>query len=237
MISPEISENSESLNTKQKLIELKLYIWKDYKKFENLSKDSRLKNWINKIFNKSFQLAFPEECKHFEKINIWWTIQKILKKYPNIRQEIIWDLWLSLQEVKFSKLSNKQKINFLSLYQSVSTKDWKFKSDISPNNIISDVNNNNINNLEEINKQFKYLNIKNLLLLKKTLQDDFWLSSEEYEKVKEYLEIIKKHPEYTWKTRVLQVSSPVSYLSISIIKFLLWSIWRYYFDDIWKPNL
>lgn len=233
----ESTEQAESLTTEQKLKELKLYISKDYKDFETLCKDQKLQNWVNKIFNKSIQLIFQKECKLFENINIWLTIQKILKKYPNIKQQIIWDLWLSLEEKNFSNLSSWQKINFLSLYRTVSTENWKFKDNISSDDIIPNIKKNTIKILKKINNQFSRMNIKNFLKLKKTLQKNFWLTSEESEKMEKYLEYIKNHPEYVQKPALAQFSGIGSCLSRFILMPILWYLWIYYIDDIWKPNV
>ena len=74
----ELFENTkEGLNVLKKNAE-------DYKRFESLSKNPTLKKWLEKLYNKSCSTAFSEEWKQFETLNIWWTIQEILNKYPDL---------------------------------------------------------------------------------------------------------------------------------------------------------
>ena len=197
--SPETLETRES-GTAQELKDLKLDISdrsENRKRFDALSKDSVLKNWLNKLYDKSCKLAFSEEWKEFEKLDIWKTLENIMKQYPSLWLEICWDLWLSLSESKFSKLSLQQKLNFTELYSSVYWKSIFYKKNPSSQDIISRIKQNNEANFNKINRLFERKNVKNFLQLEKTLKD-FGLNSSEIWKIKEYLQIIKKHPEFIW---------------------------------------
>lgn len=239
MTTPETPKNPETQETKQELNELKLDISnksKDYKNFKSLSKSPLLKSWLNKLYNKSCELAFSEEWKNFAKINIWKTIENILKKYPSLWFEISWKLWLSLSETKFSKLSLQQKLNFTALYTSVYWKNIFYKKNPSSQDLINRIRQNNEANFNKINRQFERKNIKNFLQLEDTLKD-FGLNSAEIWKVKEYLEIIKKHPDFVWINKPNEAWNPWGYLIVAALALALWALWMHYIDNLWKMNI
>lgn len=211
----------------------------DYEKFESLSKDSTLKNWMEKIYNKACDKVFSEERKHFEKLHIWWTLQKILKKYPDLLIYITWDLWLSLTEKNFSKLSTEKKLNFTALYQAVLWNNILDKKNPASSDIFNRVKRNLHENTEKISDNFKRKNVSNFLQLEKTLKEDFWLTANESEKVKEYLELIKKHPELASNGFSVIESWMWSWwwmLIWLVTWLLLWALWMHYIDNIWKIN-
>ena len=235
--NPEVRENQEAPETREELDNLKKEV-KDYKEFETLSKDPILNSWLNKLFNKNCEEVFSKEWKHFEKLHIWWTIQKILKKYPDLLFYITWNLWLSLEEKNFSKLSLEQKIKFTSLYQAVTEKGLFYKKNPTSQDILERVNRNVIWNMNRINNNFKRENIKNILDLEKTLKK-YWLNKNEIWKVKEYLLFIKKHPEFlNWKNMTLKAESLVWYLVVAglslVLWLVLWAVWMHYIDNLWK---
>ena len=123
---------------------------KDYKNFEVLSKNQTLKKWLEKIYNNICSVTFSEERKQFETLNVWWTIQEILNKYPDLAIYISWDLWLSLKEQKFSKLSTKQKFNFTALYEAVNWNGLFDKKEPSSSNIYDRVKRNITSNTEKM---------------------------------------------------------------------------------------
>ena len=234
-------EKSELLETTQgKLSDLKLSIGpdksKDKEKFEKLSKDKTLKNWLNKLYNKSCEKTFSEEWEHFKKLHIWWTLQKIVKKYPNLLFYITWNLWLPLGEKNFSKLSLEQKLNFTALYQAVEWKGLFDKKNATPRDMLERVKEKAVLNMDKINKNFARTNITNFLQLEKTLTEDFKLTSAEAWKVKEYLELIKKHPEFIWKNEILEAWTWGWMIIWLLIGAALAILWMYYIDNIWNIN-
>ena len=224
----ELFENTkEGLNVLKKNAE-------DYKRFESLSKNPTLKKWLEKLYNKSCSTAFSEEWKQFETLNIWWTIQEILNKYPDLVIYVSWDLWLSLKEKNFSKLSTQQKFNFTSLYQAVNWNGLFDKKEASSSDIFNRVKRNIAANTEKINDKFKYKNLSNFLQLEKTLKEDFWLTVDESKKVKEYLELIKKHPEFVWDMKIIEAGNAWGYIVVAILALALWALWMHYIDNLWK---
>lgn len=207
---------------------------KDYKNFEVLSKNQTLKKWLEKIYNNICSVTFSEERKQFETLNVWWTIQEILNKYPDLAIYISWDLWLSLKEQKFSKLSTKQKFNFTALYEAVNWNGLFDKKEPSSSNIYDRVKRNITSNTEKINNKFKRKNVSNFLQLEKTLQEDFWLTINESKKVKEYLEIIKKHPEFVWNMKVIEAWNTGWYIVVAVLALALWALWMHYIDNLWR---
>ena len=235
--SPETLETRES-GTAQELKDLKLDISdrsENRKRFDALSKDSVLKNWLNKLYDKSCKLAFSEEWKEFEKLDIWKTLENIMKQYPSLWLEICWDLWLSLSESKFSKLSLQQKLNFTELYSSVYWKSIFYKKNPSSQDIISRIKQNNEANFNKINRLFERKNVKNFLQLEKTLKD-FGLNSSEIWKIKEYLQIIKKHPEFIWINKPNEAWNRIWYAIFLLVGVVLWALWMHYIDNIGKIN-
>ena len=207
---------------------------KDYKNFEVLSKNQTLKKWLEKIYNNICSVTFSEERKQFETLNVWWTIQEILNKYPDLAIYISWDLWLSLKEQKFSKLSTKQKFNFTALYEAVNWNGLFDKKEPSSSNIYDRVKRNITSNTEKINNKFKRKNVSNFLQLEKTLQEDFWLTINESKKVKEYLEIIKKHPEFVWNMKIIEAWNTWWYIVVAVLALALWALWMHYIDNLWR---
>ena len=224
-------------DTNQKLKDLKFDIFgnsKDRKRFETLSKDSTLKKWIEKIYEKSCNDVFSKERKHFEKLHIGWTLKKMLQKYPNLRLEITWKLWLSLKERKFSNLTLWQKLKFTALYQSVNWNSFFDKKNPTSDDIAKRINRNIFDNIKKINRNFTLKNVGNFLKLEKTLKEDFKLTQSEALKVKEYLEIIKKHPEFIWINKPIEAASWWWYGIALVIGLILWAVWMHYIDNIWK---
>lgn len=246
MTTPETPKDPETYEPKEEgLISLQNKIIWDSKKFESLSKDPSLINWLKKVSNKCCEKAFSEQWEHFEKLNVWKTIENILKKYPNLWFEISWNLWLPLSERNFSKLSLQQKLNFTALHSAIFWKNVFYKNNPSSQDIINRIRQNNKANFNKINRQFERKNIKNLLDLEDTLKD-FGLTSAEIWKVKEYLLLIKKHPELAWAwidyTAVPNKAwDTTAYLIISALALILWAVlwalWKHYIDNIWKVEI
>lgn len=230
--SPEIESINEDLGG----LKTEMFSVKDRKDFETLSNNPTLKKGLNKLFNKSCKQAFSEEWKHYEKLNVWKTIENILKKYPDLWFEISWKLWLSLSERKFSNLSLQQKLNFTALHESIFWKNILYKKNPSSQDILSRINQNSRSNFNKINRQFERKNVKNFLDLEKTLKE-FGLASDEIWKVKEYLVILKKHPEFIyWRNKTIEAGSGWWYAIVGILAFALWALWMHYIDNIWKIN-
>ena len=236
--NPEALNSPENPETRQELKELRLDISKDHKKFESLSKDPVLKKWLEKLFKKNCEMTFSEEWKHFERLNIWKTMENILKKYPDLWFHISWELKLPLSERKFSNLSLQQKLNFTALHSAIFWKNIFYKKNPSSQDIIDRIRQNNKANFNKINSQFERENIKNLLDLEDTLKD-FGLTSSEIWKVKEYLLLIKKHPEFAWINKPQEADllpNWVWYAFFLLVGVALWVLWKYYIDNLWEVN-
>ena len=227
-------EKSEVISTtKKELSDLNLSIWpdkrKDREKFEKLSKDSDLQKWLEKIYDKSCKMAFSEEWKVFEKMNISKKLNDILKSHPSLWLKISWDLWLPLWEAKFSKLTTQQKVNFTTLYKAID------KKNLSTEDIISRINRFNKENFNKINRQFEKENAKNFLRLETTLKE-FWLNSKEISKVSEYMLLVKKHPEFIWDMQPEKAGWARGYVIVAVLAFALWAIWMHYIENMWKEK-
>ena len=215
-------------------------LWKqtrDYEKFQILSKNLELKKWLNKLYNVSCERVFWEEWKKFESVNVSRKLNDVLKKYPDLWLKITWDLNLPLWENKFSSLTIQQKLNYTILHEAVYWDNIFYKKVPSSKDIYERIGYISRKYNDKINKSFKNKNITNFLQLEKTLKEDFNLTPSESWKVKEYLELIKKHPEFVNDYQILSwIWSWWWMLMWMVVWLLLWALWMYYIDNIWKIN-
>lgn len=211
---------------------------KDYEKFQTLSKNVELKQWLTKLYDISCEKVFWEEWKKLESVNVSNDLNDILKKYPDLWLIITWDLKLPLWESKFSNLTTQQKYSYSVLYEAIHWKNILYKKSPSSADIFNRIKSIDAKHMDKINGNFKLKNVSNLLQLEKTLKEDFNLTQKESEKVKEYLELIKKHPEFVNEYQ-LQLSWIWSWWWVLIwlvTWLLLWALWMHYIDNIWKIN-
>ena len=234
---------------KEELKELELNInvnggLEDFKKFEQLSNDPDVQSAVNKISEQCCKIAFEDEWKNLEKVNIWKYITNILKKYPDLWLYVSWTLGLPLTVNNFSDLTIEQKMSFLSLHKTLNI--WHEKNIIEKiNNIWYSKNNTSgdiIKNCDrtrksfydKLNREFRIKNILSLLPLKTALKNNFWLVDQEISKYMDYLKIIKKHPEYIWKVEVQQAWTWGWLIFWLITGVLLWVLWYYFVDNFGK---
>lgn len=236
-----LSNNNEMQNLLEDTRNELNILWKktrDYEKFQILSKNLELKKGLTKLYDVSCERVFWEEWKKFESMNISSEINDVLKKYPDLWLKIMWDLNLPLWESKFSSLTTQQKYNYSILYDAIYWKNILYKKSPSSADIYSRIKNLDAKYVDKINGNFKLKNASNLLQLEKTLKEDFKLTPSESWKVKEYLEMIKKHPEFVNDYRFLEawIWSWWWMLIWLVTWLLLWAIWMHYIDNIWKIN-
>ncbi len=215
-------------NTNLELLNLNKGIEKDKKQFETLSKDPLVISWVEKISKKCCERVFGKEWKKISGINVQETINKA-EKAPFMRMYIESILWLK-DIINFNSMTTQQKLNFFALHKVLEDKK------IQENNIV-DKTNKLLNQYQsKINNEFKWTNISNLGILKNTLLKDYWLTDKEAEKLKEYLLIVKKHPEFIWEMRVLESWSNVWWFIAIWFAFLLGVIWMYSVEHFWDKK-
>ena len=223
-------------STKNELNVLWKWVRKDYEKFQTLSKNLDLKKWLNKLFDINCEKVFWEDWKKFESINVWNQLNDILEKYPDLWLKVVWDFKLPLWESKFSNLTTEQKLNYSILYEAVYWKNPFYKKEPTSGDILNRIKSINLKYTDKINKNFRNINISNFLQVEKTLKEDFKLTPNEAWKVKEYLETIKKHPEFLWDMVIMESWMPWWYIIVAVLWIALWALWMHYIDNIWKIN-
>lgn len=247
--NPEALENLETPETKQELRTLETQITWDRRKFETLSKSSILKRWMEKIMKKWLEgriKTFEENHNKYTKESVDYYTESMVKKHPELINFIVWDLKLPVRtndswiKIKFSQLSFEQKLNFMALMESswdytgdwykkakvseIIDKYWKYMWDFTKE--VTDKFNNSIDK----NKNFLWL-----VNLEGVLKNDYWLTDSEYKKMKEYLDLIQKHPEYVWwRMKPQEAWNGLWYLIVAWLSILLWVMWTLYFQNVWR---
>lgn len=259
MTNPETPKSPEIPGTKYELKTLKTDVSWDYKKFETLSKNSSLKSWLSKILKKESSGIISAFEKDFRKQEQnWITIESIGRLICNYHPDLIgfyrWDLWLpyedfqtpqnqhKMKNTKFSQLTYEQKMKFMPLYNLLRSYGFNASkiSKISSKDIIDKYNNyarvnqkiitDHFNQTVKSNEiAFWYVNLENVL------KKNYWLTDTECKKMKEYIELIQKHPEYVWwkfKKQVEQAGSGLWYLIAYLIGAATMILWYYAYQWI-----
>ena len=220
---------------------------KDQVKFENLSKDSLLKSWLEKVFYR----WIDDEIRSFEKSHegVFNNVDKytadIIKDHPDLAFFVIWELNLPIRTEKgwakrFVDLSLKQKLNFMALAGVV----WEYTWDWFKNAATSDIMDKyqkRMNKFVEKGTQdlntemYEHKNIVWLTNLKKILKQRYWLTDEECKMVEKYIKTIEEHPEYVWMERENNTINAwrgrLVWMAIGVV---LWAYWMYRFDRRWR---
>lgn len=236
--NPETPTNPEAPEPKQELETLETQVTWDRRKFEALLKNSTLKNWLDKILKKeSASIISTFESQYKENENKWLSIESwtrlIAKTDPGLLWFVCWDLWLPYEELavrwmkntKFSQLTYEQKMNFISLYNTLRTYNFNI-SRVKPKDFINKYKSLAAGNLRIITEKFNKRvsdneNIVWLVDLKKVLKNQYWLTDAETKKVGEYVELVQKHPEYVWW-----------FSEISKIQQAGWFPWKSFFECV-----
>lgn len=208
--SPEVSKNPENPGTNYELKTLKSSVSADYKKFETLSKDASLKKWLEKIMKKGLSWRIESFAKNYNSLSkerVGYYTARMVKYHPELISFIAWELWLPIKtdksrvEYDFSALSLEQKLSFMALYEAEYDL-WSNFKNVGTKQIIDKYKSYLKQFSEEAtNKLNKEVDKKKVLWfvdLEKVLKKEYWLTDTEYKKMKEYIELIQKHPEYVW---------------------------------------
>lgn len=218
---------------------------KDYKKFEQLSKDVDVKNWAMKIFEKACNNVMKEKFEILEKENVKEFLVNLINRNRDLLFYISWDLWLPLNIENFADLNISQKLNFAALYKTInkwaldtSNRDkistYFTKTKTTSKEIISSCNDNLKWYYDEINRDFKWSNISNFLKLKKTLKKDYGLTDAEADKYEEYVLLVQKHPEYLWILKPNEAGTSAWFIVFFIVWIIVWALWYHFIDNFWK---
>lgn len=214
--NPETPRSPETTTPEQELVALETQISWDRKKFETLLKDSTLKTWLEKIIKKESEptiSTFREWYKVNESnrhLSIESWTRHAVKQCPALVTFICWDLGLPYEELaargmkntKFSQLTFEQKMNFMSFNDTIRYYNWDI-SRVSPKDFIKQCKSIMAERMKSITDRFnkKVNDNKNLIWLvdiEKILKNIYWLTDDESKKLKEYITLIQKHPEYVW---------------------------------------
>lgn len=249
MTTPETLRESEAPRTEQELRTLETQVSWDYRKFETLSKSPILKKWMEKIMEKwldSKIQAFIETSNWKVDYYIWTMIEK----HPELVSFIRWELnlpvkiWESSDKVKFSQLSFEQKLSFMALVEFYwdnvpAYKNMKTSKIIEGYRKYMEKFSNQVtehfNRTMENNKDFLWLWFVNI---EKVLKKEYWLTETESKKMKEYIELIQKHPEYvkqiTWWYEIKpQLASASWWLIFAfIVGVIVWAVGYAYFSNM-----
>ncbi len=240
----DVSIEDVKYDTKNKLSNLEKDISKDLEKFEKLANDKDVQIWAIKIFEKSCNDVMAKDFEKMKNIDVKDFLHNISKKYKDLRFYVSWELQLPLSVANFSNLTTNQKLNFLALYETMNVgKDesfrWKLK-DLwwkKVNNsaeIIKSCNNRLDWYYKDINKWFKKINNLNFWNIKNTLIKDFGLTETETTKYKEYILLIKKHPEYIWIIKPQEAGKWWLVITWIVIWVILWALWYHFVDNFGK---
>lgn len=241
MATPETLKTPETPEAKQELKTLKLNVSKDYEKFENLSKSPVLKKWMEKIMKKALEWEMNFNSR--KSVDEYTSI--MIEKHPELISFIVWELnlpvktWKSGNRVQFSQLSFEQKMKFKALVKVYWDNENRY-GNINSKKIIDEyrkyMDEFTKKATDSFNKEIdKNKNIVWLVDLEKVLKNTYGLTDSEYKKMKEYLEIIQKHPEYVWwKMKPQEAWNAVWYLLVAWLSLLLWVIWTLYIQNVWR---
>lgn len=208
---------------------------KDREKFDKLSTDSTLKKWLDKIVKKETKSMIDTfEKQYYESLDRNWVgylngklvyphersveavTRLVVRQHPDLISFVCWDLWLPYEKIairntkmtNFSQLTFEQKMSFMSLYNTIRFYGGQI-SKISSRDFINQyytqynayfkIVADNFNRIIEPRKILWYADVENVV------KNTYWLTSAEWKKFKEYIEIIQKHPEYVWWDKEIKV--------------------------------
>ncbi len=180
--------NSQALESKdsdasKELKTFQLGITKEYQEFKKLAASPLVKSGLKKIFDKASQKAFEEEWKKFREVNIGRYLNRLVQKYPALAFFVSGKLKLPTSDMKFSALTTEQKVNFTALYRAINPskmqKFFTYKEANSGANIVNNYELSQKGVRDDLNNQFRWMNLKNFGRLQTTLTSDFGLSQQE----------------------------------------------------------
>ncbi len=245
--SPEVPKNPENPGTNYELKTLKSNVSADYKKFETLSKDASLKKWLEKIIKNGLKWrieTFAKSHNSISKERVGYYTARMVKNHPELITFISWELWLPIKtdksrvEYEFSALSFEQKLSFMALYET-EYDFWSNLKNVKTKQIIDKYKSYIKQFSEEATKSFNRKVDDNKILgfvnLEKVLKKEYWLTDSECKKMKEYLELVQKHPEYVWwdyKKQIEQAGSGWWYLIAYLIGAATMVLWYYAYQWI-----
>lgn len=231
-------------NTREEMRGIERSIDRDRKRFDELSKDKDVKNWSMKIFEKCCNEAMKKDFEKMKNVNVKEIMDSLMSWHKDLVIYITWDLKLPLSTEKFADLTTAQKLNFLALYETLNIwkdrsilwrlRDWQYSKWTDSKDIVNNCNQRLEWYYKNINDSFKRTNNLNLWNIKKTLEKDFWLTEKEAEKYKEYVLLIKNHPEYIWIIKPQEAGVSPWYFVVFGIWLVLWALWMYAIDHFWK---
>ncbi len=232
-MSERLNENYDS--PKQKLYTLEREVTKDYKEFQRLSKDTNVIKGLTKVFDKCWNEVIKDEAEKIGNLDVWAEMKNILKNHPDLWEYVSGTLKLPLSNVKFSQLNTQQKINYLAFHDAFKYRRLKklqgHKEPTNAENIINNCTANLKLYQAKIDSKFSGTNLRNLLALETTLENDFWLTDAEAKQVKKYLKLIQDHPEYVSQFQVKEAWFKAIGISF-LIGVVMWAIWMYWVSHL-----
>ena len=229
----------------KQLIDLKIDV-KDRKRFENLSKDLDIKKWLKKIMQKwlNWEIEAFGDIAKYSKQTVGYYTSEVTKDHPELISFIAWELNLPIKTDKsridfhFSALSFEQKLNAIALYNTRKSFWPNFKK-IETKKIISkhksymkqfsDKVTNDLNSRINKKKILWFVDLDNVL------KSEYWLTDKECKKVKEYISLIQKHPEYVWWRMKPQKAGFWTWFAVgAIVTAIIWVLGYFAYDNIFS---
>lgn len=230
---------TEQNNPKKELKVLQLGITKEYQEFQKLAASPLVKSGLNKIFYKTSQKAFADERRNLDNKNIWSYLNNLMKAYPSLAFFISGKLKLPTSDMKFSALITEQKINFIALYRALNPtkmqKVFNYKEVNSVENIVYNYVSSKNRVLNDLNNQFRWMNLKNFGRLQTTLTSDFGLSQQEAWACIKYFKSLEKNPQFvnSFSPQEAGMKSGLAFLGAGIV---LGALWYHFIANLWNPT-
>ncbi len=236
--------NSQALESKdsdasKELKTFQLGITKEYQEFKKLAASPLVKSGLKKIFDKASQKAFEEEWKKFREVNIGRYLNRLVQKYPALAFFVSGKLKLPTSDMKFSALTTEQKVNFTALYRAINPskmqKFFTYKEANSGANIVNNYELSQKGVRDDLNNQFRWMNLKNFGRLQTTLTSDFGLSQQEAWACIKYFKSLEKNPQFvnSFSPQEAGMKSGLAFLGAGIV---LGALWYHFIANLWNPT-
>ena len=192
-------------------------------KLKEYQQDPELKSAYDKINDKIIGKVISEKWKEYENTNVTHTIDYIIKQYPKLWFSVVEGLWLPKSSdgnrvVLFNDLPSNKKLRFIALNEAIKqrspSKLLKNKDPLDERTIgvgknkhthylIEDNYASVYNDIQDkLKQELELMNWVDFLTKFKssetTLKQDFWLTDQECNKLKEFDKFSKKNEKFLW---------------------------------------
>ena len=177
--------------------------------------------------------SFAQSYNSISKERVGYYTARMVKHHPELISFIAWELRLPIKtdksrvEYDFSALSFEQKLSFMALYET-ECDFWSNLKKAETKQIMNKYYDYMKQFWEEaankLNEEADKKKILGFVNLEKILKKEYWLTDAEYKKMKEYIKLIQKHPEYVWwelKHKLDIKAADISVLVAAIIAFVI----------------